>query len=123
VRTFSIIWSGQLASTIGTYMTEFALTLWVWKITGSATALSLIVFFSQLPRILISLFAGAIVDRCDRKQLMMVGDAIAALCTIARHAQKSQNGHIRVTTKCSHVRDFPKCWKVLSTTETGFMQT
>jgi MFS family permease len=83
VRTFSIIWSGQLVSTIGSYMTEFALTLWVWQITGSATALSLVVFFSQLPRIPISLFAGAIVDRCDRKHLMMVGDAIAALCTIA----------------------------------------
>jgi MFS transporter, DHA3 family, macrolide efflux protein len=82
VRTFTIIWLGQLASTIGTYMTEFALIIWAWEVTGSATALTLIGFFTQLPRIFITLFAGIIVDRFNRKRLMMLGDAVAVLSTI-----------------------------------------
>jgi MFS transporter, DHA3 family, macrolide efflux protein len=82
MRTFTIIWFGQLVSTIGSYMTEFALTLWAWKVTGSATALALVGFFSQLPRIPITLVAGLIVDRFNRKHLMMLGDSIAALATV-----------------------------------------
>jgi MFS family permease len=82
MRTFIIIWLGQLVSTIGSYMTEFALTLWAWEITGSATALALVSFFSQLPRILITIVAGLIVDRFNRKYLMMLGDSVAAFSTI-----------------------------------------
>lgn len=80
---FILIWFGQLISTIGSYMSEFALTLWAWELTGSATALALVGFFSLLPRIFISLFAGIIVDRGNRKHLMMLGDAIAASSTLA----------------------------------------
>ncbi|MBE9136172.1 MFS transporter [Nodosilinea sp. LEGE 07088] len=82
MRTFTVIWFGQLVSTIGTYMTEFSLILWAWEATGSATALALMGFFSQLPRIPITLVSGLIVDRFNRKHLMMLGDAIAALSTI-----------------------------------------
>lgn len=82
MRTFTLIWFSQLVSTIGSYMTEFALTLWAWEVTGSATALALIGFFSQLPRIPITLVAGLIVDRFNRKHLMMLGDSIAALSSI-----------------------------------------
>ncbi|WNZ21634.1 MFS transporter [Leptolyngbya sp. NK1-12] len=83
MRIFTVIWFGQLVSTIGSYMTEFALVLWAWEVTGSATALTLVGFFSQLPRAVITLFAGVIVDRCNRKHLMMLGDAIAVLSTVA----------------------------------------
>ena len=82
MRTFTLIWFGQLVSTIGSYMTEFALTLWAWEVTGSATALALVGFFSQLPRIPITLVAGFIVDRFNRRHLMMLGDSMAALSTI-----------------------------------------
>ena len=82
MRTFTIIWFGQLVSTIGSYMTEFVLTIWAWETTGSATALALIGFFSQVPRIPITLFAGLIVDHFNRKQLMMVGDTVAVLATV-----------------------------------------
>lgn len=82
MRTFTLIWFGQLVSTIGSYMTEFALVLWAWNQTGSATALTLVGFFSQLPRIPMTLVAGIIVDRFNRKHLMMLGDAIAALSTV-----------------------------------------
>jgi MFS family permease len=82
MRKFILIWFGQLISTIGSYMTRFALTLWAWELTGSATALALVGFFSLLPRIFISIFAGIIVDRTNRKHLMMLGDAIAASSTL-----------------------------------------
>lgn len=83
MRIFTLIWLGQFVSTIGSYMTYFALTLWAWDITGSATALALVGFFAQLPRIPITLIAGLIVDRFNRKQLMILGDAITALMTLA----------------------------------------
>ncbi len=82
MRTFTLIWSGQLVSTIGSYMTEFALILWAWEVTGSVTALALVGFFSQLLRIPVTLFAGLMVDRFHRKYLMMLGDCIAALATV-----------------------------------------
>lgn len=82
MKKFTLIWLGQLVSTIGSYMTEFALTLWAWQLTGSVTALALVGFFSQLLRIPITIVAGLIVDRFNRKQLMIVGDAISAITTI-----------------------------------------
>jgi hypothetical protein len=62
-------------------MTEFALILWAWNLTGSATTLALVSFFSQLLRIPITLVAGIIIDRYNRKYLMMLGDTIAGICT------------------------------------------
>ena len=82
MRTFIIIWLGQIVSGIGSYMTVFALTIWVWQVTGSATALTLVSFFVQLPRLLITPFSGIIVDRFNRKQLMLLGDIVAFLCTL-----------------------------------------
>lgn len=83
MRTFFIVWLGQLVSTIGSYMTAFAMTLWAWELTGQATTLALLGFFTQLPSLLITPFAGVIVDRWNRKLLIMLGDAIAGMSTIA----------------------------------------
>lgn len=58
MRTFTAIWMGQMVSTIGSYMTNFAVIIWAWELTGSATALALVSFFSQLPRIPITLLLG-----------------------------------------------------------------
>lgn len=63
-------------------MTEFALTLWAWEATGSATVLALVGFFSQMSQIPMTLVAGLIVDRCNRKQLMLLGDTVAVLSTV-----------------------------------------
>lgn len=73
---------GQIVSNIGSYMTYLAITIWAWQITGSATALALVGFFTILSRILVSPFAGVIVDRFNRKYLMMLGDSVAAILTI-----------------------------------------
>ena len=83
MRNFITIWLGQLVSTFGSRMTSFATTIWAWEITGQATALALVNFFTLLPSIFITLFAGAIVDRWNRKLLMIVGDTVAVFSTIA----------------------------------------
>jgi MFS family permease len=83
VRTFVILWLGQMVSSIGSGMTYFSLTLWVWHLTESVTAIALIAFFFQLPQIGIALFSGILVDRVPRKLLLVVSDAVAAGCTLS----------------------------------------
>lgn len=63
-------------------MTGFALELWAWETTGSATSLAMIGFFFQVPRIAINLISGVIVDRFNRKYLMVLGDSVAALASL-----------------------------------------
>lgn len=83
MRTFSIVWGGQIVSILGSEMTNFATTIWAWQLTGQATPLALIVFFTHTPRVIAASFAGVLVDRWNRKQLMMIGDLAAGISTIA----------------------------------------
>jgi MFS family permease len=83
---FTIVWIGQLFSLLGTSMTGFALSIWIYSITEEsfrATAFSLVAFFSFAPVIVMSPIAGAIVDRYDRKKIMMLADLAAGLPTVA----------------------------------------
>jgi len=82
MRTFFTVWLGQFGSTIGSRMTHFALTLWAWDITQQATAIALVGFFTQIPRLLVTPLAGVLVDLCPRKGLMMVGDTAAGISTV-----------------------------------------
>ncbi len=82
MRAFTIVWFGQLASLLGSAMTQFALTIWAYQITNSATALALVAFFNFGPAILLSPIAGALVDRWNRKLTMMLSDLGAGVCTI-----------------------------------------
>ena len=68
---------------LGSKMTNFALTIWVWQQTQMVRAITLIAFFSEVPILAIALFAGVWVDRSNRKHIMMLGDAIAALSSLA----------------------------------------
>jgi MFS transporter, DHA3 family, macrolide efflux protein len=77
MRTFMIIWLGQFISTIGSEMTGFAISIWAWEQTGQVTSLTLMYLVGILPGILIAPIAGMMVDRYSRKQLMIVGDAVA----------------------------------------------
>ena len=83
MTAFTIIWFGQLISLVGTSMTRFALTVWAYETTGSAAVLAQVGFFSFVPIILVSPFAGALVDRWNRKLVMMFSDLGAGLSTIA----------------------------------------
>ncbi|MEM9485167.1 MAG: MFS transporter [Cyanobacteria bacterium P01_F01_bin.116] len=82
MRTFLIIWLGQFASLLGSEMTNFAISIWAWEVTGQATPFSLILVATKIPRLLISPFAGVWVDRFNRKYLMVLGDLVAGLSTI-----------------------------------------
>ncbi|MAT97898.1 MAG: MFS transporter [Anaerolineaceae bacterium] len=79
---FTIVWVGQLVSLLGTSMTNFALTIWAFEQTGRATDLALIGFFFLVPLLIVSPMAGAIVDRNDRKFMMMVSDLASGVVTI-----------------------------------------
>lgn len=83
MRGFMVIWLGQLISVLATQMTAFGVTLWAYEKTGSATALGLTQVFYMTPFLLISPLAGALVDRHDRKRMMMVSDVGAGLGTVA----------------------------------------
>lgn len=83
MRGFLIFWFGQLVSLLGTQMSRFALTIWAWEITGQATALALVGFFSFAPVVLVSPLAGALVDRLPRKLVLMLSDLAAGLSTLA----------------------------------------
>jgi MFS family permease len=82
MRTFLIVWSGQLVSLIGTSLTAFALSIFVFQETGSVTQLAMVLLASHVPAILITPFAGALVDRWDRRKSMILADAGAGLGTI-----------------------------------------
>lgn len=79
---FTVVWIGQLVSLLGTSMTNFALTIWAFEQTGRATDLALIGFFFMVPLLIVSPFAGAIVDRHNRKLMMMVSDLASGVVTI-----------------------------------------
>ncbi|MGH2523999.1 MAG: MFS transporter, partial [Anaerolineales bacterium] len=79
---FTLVWLGQLVSVLATNMTQFGLTLWVYQQTESATALALMQVFFITPFLIISPFAGAMVDRYNRKLMMMVSDLGAGLATV-----------------------------------------
>jgi MFS transporter, DHA3 family, macrolide efflux protein len=81
-RTFMIVWSGQMVSTIGSYMTRFALTIWLWNLTAQATPIALLAFFTEVPALLVSPLAGAIADRFSRKKLMILGDTVVGCSTV-----------------------------------------
>jgi MFS transporter, DHA3 family, macrolide efflux protein len=83
MTAFTIIWFGQFVSLLGSGMTTFAISIWAWEETGKATVLALAMFFGFGPQVLLSPLAGAIVDRYDRKLVMIASDLAAGLSTIA----------------------------------------
>jgi MFS transporter, DHA3 family, macrolide efflux protein len=80
---FTLVWLGQIVSVLATNMSLFALTIWVFEKTGSATALGLMQVFFITPLLIITPFAGVLVDRHNRKVMMMVSDLTAGLATIS----------------------------------------
>ena len=80
---FTVVWVGQIVSVMATNMTQFALTIWVFELTGSVTALGLVQVFFITPFLLISPIAGVMVDRYNRKLMMMVSDLTAGMATVA----------------------------------------
>lgn len=81
-KTYIIFWLSQSLSQLGSAMTSFALILWVYTQNHSAFAVSLMSFCNYVPYIMVSLFAGAFVDRHSKKKIMLAADTIAAVCSV-----------------------------------------
>ena len=82
LKTFLIMWSTQSLSHLGSSMTSFALTLWLYQKTGSALQTALLAICSYAPYVLMSIFAGALSDHWDKKKVMLLSDTFAASSTI-----------------------------------------
>jgi len=78
-----LIWVGQVFSLFGTNISAFGVTVWAYQKTGSATALALITFFLVTPMLIVSPLAGALVDRLNRKLMMMISDLASGLVSAA----------------------------------------
>ncbi len=77
LKQFIILWSTQSLSQLGSSMTAFALTLWLFEKTGSALETALLSICSYAPYVVVSIFAGALSDRWDKKRTMLVWDGVS----------------------------------------------
>jgi MFS transporter, DHA3 family, macrolide efflux protein len=81
MNAFLLVWLGQLISVLSSSMTNFALSIWMYQQTESATAMGLMQVFFITPFLIISPFAGVMVDRYSRKLMMMISDLTAIIGT------------------------------------------
>lgn len=80
---FTIIWLGQIVSVLASAMSQFALSIWLYNETKSALAMGIMQVFFITPYLLITPIAGVMVDRHNRKLMMMVSDFGAGMATLA----------------------------------------
>lgn len=76
---FLLLWSGQLVSAIGGGLTSFGFGVYVFNQTGSAAGMALVTLLAFLPTLVLSVPAGVLADRYDRRLLMMLGDGLSAI--------------------------------------------
>lgn len=81
MHTFIVLWITQLLSTLGSSMTSFALIIWSYQHSGSAVVTSLLSVCSYAPYVALSIFAGALSDRWNKKYTMLICDSFAAITT------------------------------------------
>jgi DHA3 family macrolide efflux protein-like MFS transporter len=81
-KPFFTIWIAQLFSLLGSSLVHFALIWWLTKTTGSATILAMATLFAFLPEVLLGPFVGALVDRWNRRVVMILADALVAVATL-----------------------------------------
>src|SRR5512133_255777 len=81
LAAFIVIWIGQVISVLASGMSQFGLTIWMYQQTESATAMGLMQVFFITPFLIMSPIAGVMVDRYNRKLMMMVSDLVAVIAT------------------------------------------
>jgi len=82
-RNFSLMWTGQLVSTMGSALTSLAASILIYRLTGSALSVGLMLMATAAPSLLVGLVAGVFVDRYDRKKIMIAADLIRAVLVFA----------------------------------------
>ncbi len=83
LRSFLILWLSQSLSALGSSMTSFALIIWSYQQHGSALITALLSVCSYAPYVIMSIFAGALSDKWNKKTIMLISDSFGALCTVA----------------------------------------
>src|SRR5512135_504766 len=79
-RNFSLMWTGQLVSTIGSALTSLAASILIYRLTGgSALSVGLMLMATAAPSLLVGLIAGVFVDRFDRRRIMIIADLLRAV--------------------------------------------
>ncbi len=96
-RKFLLLWIGELISSIGGGLTSFGLTVYVFNQTGSAASMAVVSLLAFLPTLILSVPAGVLADRYDRRLLMMLGDGLSGIgvlyiliCMLNGHASLTQ---------------------------------
>ena len=82
LKPYLLLWSTQSLSALGSAMTNFALVIWLYQKSGSALETALLSVCSYAPYVMMSIFAGAVSDRWNKKRTMLVCDLLAALTTV-----------------------------------------
>jgi MFS family permease len=82
-RNYKLYFSGQSISLIGTWMTRIATSWLVYRLTGSAAMLGFVSFAGQIPSFLIAPFAGVLIDRMDRRTVLLCTQTLAAVQSLA----------------------------------------
>lgn len=83
LKPYLLLWGTQTLSALGSGMTSYALVLWLYLRTGSALQTALLSICSYAPYVGMSVLAGALSDRWDKKRTMLVCDLLAAATTVA----------------------------------------
>ena len=83
LKYFLILWLTQALSQLGSSMTNYALIVWSYTSNGSALTTALLSVCSYAPYVIMSIFAGSLSDKWNKKGTMLVSDTFAALCTIS----------------------------------------
>ena len=96
-KKFLLLWVGELISSIGGGLTSFGLAVYVFNETGSAASMAIVSLLAFLPTLILSVPAGVLADRYDRRTLMMLGDGLSGLgilyifiCMLTGHASLLQ---------------------------------
>lgn len=82
MKRFILLWIGEMISNIGSGMTAFALSLYIYNFTGKVSDIAMLSLISFLPAILINPIGGILADRYDRRALMIIGDVLSGLCLL-----------------------------------------
>jgi MFS family permease len=83
MKTFLTVWFGQLFSTLGSGLTGFALSVWIYQQTDSVTILAFNLLANTIPNIIFAPLTGLVADRWDRRWVMILSDTIAGISTLA----------------------------------------
>lgn len=82
LRPFFTLWTGQAISLLGSQLVQFALIWWMTQQTGSATVLAVASIVGLVPQVILGPLAGVLVDRWNRRRVMLAADLVVALATL-----------------------------------------